>query len=159
MKGYIAAALAAALGCAVAVADPQAAQLANEESTEVIVQLGMPGGALTIKPNELTFEKGQLYTLVLKNPSGVAHRLSMGAFASSAETRDVTIEGGEAKGEWTVSWKGHKRIDRFRVREIDIEPDGVAQWAFVPTQEGTFHIECLVPQHAEAGMTADLTVF
>lgn len=158
MKGYIAAALAAALGCALAFAGLQAAQAADEESTEVIVQLGMPGGALTIKPKEITLEQGKLYTLVLENPSGLAHRLAMGSFASSAQTRDIAVERGEAKGEWTVSWKGHKRIDRFQVHEIDIGPDGVAQWAFVPNEVGTFRIECLTPEHAEAGMTADLTV-
>lgn len=158
MKGYIAAALAAAMGCALAFAGPQAAQAADDEARNVVLQLGMPGGALTMTPQELTLEKGKLYTLVLKNPSGLAHRLSTGSFAFGAETRDIAVEGGEAKGEWTVSWKGHKRIDRFRVREIDIAPDGAAQWAFVPKEVGTFHIECLVPQHAEAGMTADLTV-
>ena len=134
----LAAALAALLSLSAAAAD-----LSQQKPVVVNVTLGGAGGELVFRPNNITFEAGKLYKLVLRNPSKSEHYFSAPRFAAAAWTRKVEAGRAEIKG---------------AVREIEVKPGGEAEWFFVPVQSGRFHLECTVPGHAEAGMTGTITV-
>ena len=120
-----------------------AADLSRQPAVEVHVSLGTEGGALTFSPNELTFQTGKLYKLVLENPSRSKHYFSALRFAAAVWTRKVETEVAEVKG---------------AIREIELKPDGRAEWYFVPVQAGTFDLQCTILGHAEAGMVGKITV-
>ena len=120
-----------------------AADLSKQTPIEVRVSLGSEGGDLAFFPNELTFETGKLYKLVLENPSTSKHYFSALRFAAAVWTRKVETEHAEIKG---------------AIREIELKIGGGAEWYFVPVQAGTFGLKCTIPGHAEAGMVGKITV-
>lgn len=113
------------------------------EAITVHVELGTKGGDLSFEPSTLTFEAGKLYKLVIENPSPTKHYFSALRFASAVWTRKVEADGIEVKGS---------------VREIEVKPGGEAEWFFVPVKTGTFHLECTIPGHAEAGMVGTIRI-
>ena len=143
MRKHLMIALVLSLGAMVAVDEAQAADLSKQDPIEVVIDLGTKDGDLVFTPNRLNFDTGKLYKLVLKNPSRFKHYFSALRFASAVWTRKVEIGGAEVKG---------------AVREIELKPDGEAEWFFVPVQAGTFRLECTIRGHAEAGMVGEVTV-
>jgi uncharacterized cupredoxin-like copper-binding protein len=110
---------------------------------EIAVELGTEQGDLRFSPSELQLEAGKLYKLVLKNQSPSEHYFSALQFAAAIWTRKVEAGSAEIKG---------------AVREIEVKPNGEAEWFFVPVQAGSFHLECTIPGHAAAGMVGEITV-
>lgn len=143
MRKHLMIALVLSLGGMAAADGAQAADLSKQDPIKVVVDLGTKDGNLVFTPNRLTFDAGKLYKLVLKNPSPFKHYFSTLRFASAVWTRKVEVGGAEVKG---------------AVREIELKPDGEAEWFFVPVQAGTFHLECTIRGHAEAGMVGEITV-
>ena len=156
MKRHLATAVVAAYGCLAMFAGAQAADPAQTEPIQVIVQLGTDGGDLVITPSNLTFARGKLYNLVLKNPSDTEHRLSVVSFGSTVKTQaKPVIDRGAVTG--GLNWKSRVPFG-YLVREIAVEPGGTAEWSFVPYVEASAYIKCAVPGHAEAGMIGILNV-
>src|SRR4029453_443690 len=56
-----------------------AGNLAGQNPIEVVVELGRPGQHVFV-PNQLRFETGKLYKLVLKNPSAAPHYFTSNGF-------------------------------------------------------------------------------
>ena len=132
-----------------------AGDLTRQEPIEVVVELGSADGKMEFVPNELTFETGKLYKLVLKNPSQVKHYFTSMTFASKVFTRKVQV------------LQGGKRLAEIKgtIREIEVFPGGLTEWWFVPVQTGIFEdLHCHVKDedsgkfHADLGMVGKITI-
>ena len=93
-------------GVAVVTAAFSAGNLAKQEPIEVRVELGTKDGDFKFVPNNLTFETGKLYKLVLTNPSKKKHYFTSLGLASMVYTRKVQVvhEGRtQACQQWTLT--------------------------------------------------------
>jgi uncharacterized cupredoxin-like copper-binding protein len=132
-----------------------AGDLTRQDPIEVVVTLGTEDGAMVFQPNELSFETGKLYKLVLKNPSPVKHYFTSKGLASRVFTRKVQVV---HEGKQLAEIKG-------AIQEIEVFPGGLTEWWFVPVQTGTFQdLHCHVKdeesgqRHAEMGMVGKITI-
>jgi uncharacterized cupredoxin-like copper-binding protein len=130
-----------------------AGNLAKQEPIEVRVELGTTENDLVFVPNELTFETGKLYKLVLANPSSKKHYFTSLEFASKVYTRKVQVVNSGTIAEI----KG-------AIREIEIYPGGTAEWWFVPVATGKISdLYCHIKDddgktHGEKGMVGTITI-
>ncbi len=83
MKKQLIIAIAAAYAALAGLAGTHAAVPSKQQPIEVTVQLGTQDSELVITPSQLKFEKNQLYTLVLNNPSNITHYLSVPRFGAA----------------------------------------------------------------------------
>jgi uncharacterized cupredoxin-like copper-binding protein len=129
----------------------------QQQPIEVVIQLGTASGDLVITPRNLVFEKGKLYTVVLKNPSQFEHRLLVVSIASAVKTLTMpAVDRGQVKGGLSMKIRGPS-FD-YRVREIDVAPGGTAEWSFIPVREASVNIGCRIDGHAKAGMVATINI-
>lgn len=142
------------MGIAVITAAFSAGNLAKQEPIEVRVELGTKDGDFKFVPNNLTFETGKLYKLVLTNPSKKKHYFTSFGLASMVYTRKVqVVDDGRTKAEI----KGV-------IREIEVYPGGTAEWWFVPVATGKLDdLQCRIKDkdghtHAEKGMIGTITI-
>ncbi len=127
-----------------------AGDLTAQKPVEMTVQLGDDKDALVFRPSEIHLETGKLYKLVLVNRSQQKHYFSSQGLASAVYTRKVQVNG--ADGGALAEVKG-------AVREIEVYPNGVAEWWFVPVKAGTFKdLRCTIPGHTEGGMVGVVTI-
>ncbi|MEO1280525.1 MAG: biphenyl 2,3-dioxygenase [Pseudomonadota bacterium] len=132
-----------------------AGDLTRQKPITVSVSLGTNDGAMAFVPNELTFETGKLYKLVLFNPSDVKHYFTSKTLASKVFTRKVQVI---HNGERLAEIKG-------TISEIEVFPGGTSEWWFVPVSTGTFSdLHCHVKSddgkttHADMGMVGTITI-
>ena len=131
--------------------------LAQQQPIEVFIQLGSVDGDLVITPRNLVFEKGELYTVVLKNPSDVEHRLSVVSVASAVNTlAKPAVDRGEIKGGLNLKFRGPSF--GYEVHEINVAPGGTAEWTFIAVREASVDIGCKVDGHAKAGMVTKINI-
>jgi uncharacterized cupredoxin-like copper-binding protein len=124
--------------------------LSRQEPIEVVVELGNETNPMRFYPQDLVFETGKLYRMILHNPSNVKHYFSSDSFVQSIYTRKVMAY--MPNGEIVAEIKGH-------VREVEVFPGHTADWWFVPIQTGTFKdLKCTVEGHSEAGMVGTITI-
>lgn len=131
-----------------------AGDLTHQDPIEIQVNLGNPDGQLIFDPPNLTFETGKLYKLVLKNPSPKKHYFTSPGLASRIFTRKVQV----------VS--GNNRLAEIKgtISEIEVFPNAVAEWWFVPVATGQFaDLHCHVKDddgktHAEKGMVGSIEI-
>ena len=156
MKKYLVTAIAASSACLAALTGAQAADPACEAPIEVTVQLGTASNDMVITPSNLTFERGKYYKIVLKNPSGVEHRLSVAFLAAAVKTLSKpVVDRGTVKGALRFTlWVPYGYLPR----EIDIGSGGVAEWHFIPVRQVSAKVGCIINSHAKAGMVADFNV-
>lgn len=142
---HLAAGLAIAPVTAIAAGD-----LTRQEPVEIRVQLGNAKGDMLFAPNELSFETGKLYKVVLTNASPVAHYFTSPTLAGAVFTRKVQVNGpdGKALGEIKGS-----------VSELEIYPGGTVEWWFVPVKTiSAGELTCTVAGHAGHGMVGKVNV-
>jgi len=139
------------VGVMLIAANSQAAgDLTSQEPVEIKVQLGDANDALQFFPETLKLETGKLYRLILSNPSPQKHYFSSEKLAGSVFTRKVQVN--NLDGKPTAEVKGH-------VREIEVYPNGTAEWWFVPIKAGEIgDLKCTISGHAEAGMVGSVTI-
>ena len=131
-----------------------AGDLTRQEPIEVKVELGTADGAYTFAPNDLSFETGKLYKLVLSNPSKTKHYFTSAGLAARVYTRKVQI----------VDGKGTLAEIKGLIREIEVYPGGTAEWWFVPVATGKLDdLRCNIKDrggqtHAEKGMIGTITI-
>lgn len=127
-----------------------AGDLTKQQPIELEVQLGDPNNLIQFIPDQLRFETGKLYKLVLHNTSPQKHYFSSDAFSGAVFTRKVQIDGTDGKAIAEV--KGN-------IREIEVYPGQKAQWWLVPVKAGTFNdLKCTIKGHAEQGMVGTIVV-
>lgn len=131
-----------------------AGNLAGQDPIEVRVELGTSAGDLVFIPDDLTFETGKLYKLVLTNPSASKHYFTSLDLASKVYTRKVQVVGPNGT---IAEIKG-------AIREIEVYPGGTTEWWFVPVATGKISdLQCHIRDedgrtHAEKGMTGTITI-
>lgn len=132
--------------------------LAKQKSIEVHLDLGKNGGEMhRYYPNNLIFETGKLYKLVIHNPSNSKHDFTSPGLAANVYTRKVEVMddfGEDAKPIGAI--KG-------AIREIEVYPGGTTLWYFVPVATGTVEMSCGIKDkhgrtHAERGMRGTVTI-
>jgi uncharacterized cupredoxin-like copper-binding protein len=127
-----------------------AGDLTQQTPIELKVKLGDETGALRFAPAEIVFETGKLYRLVLANPSPAKHYFSSDGFSQAVFTRKVQVNGPDGKA--VAEIKG-------LIREIEVYPNGSAEWWLIPLKAGTFiDLKCTIPGHTEAGMVGRIVV-
>ena len=127
-----------------------AGDLSRQEPVEITVELGGETNPMRFYPQDLMFETGKLYRLILHNKSNMKHYFSSDSFVQSIYTRKVMAY--MPDGEMVAEIKGH-------VREVEVFPGHTADWWFVPIRTGTFNdLRCTVEGHADAGMIGTITI-
>ncbi|WP_245939928.1 sulfocyanin-like copper-binding protein [Stenomitos frigidus] len=117
--------------------------MTKQTAIEINVSLGSAANALKFIPNSLEFSPGKRYKLVLSNPSSQKHYFTAKDFADSIWSQKVDAGKVEVKG---------------AIHELELKPGAQAEWVFVPIKPGTYPLRCVIPGHAEAGMTGTLIV-
>jgi uncharacterized cupredoxin-like copper-binding protein len=127
-----------------------AGDLTAQEPIQVDVQLSDSGNAKRFSPDKLELETGKLYKLALHNASAEKHYFSSDGLSRAVFTRKAQVLG--ADGHTIAEIKG-------AVREIEVYPNGTAEWWFVPVKTGVFDdLKCTMPGHAAAGMVGTITI-
>jgi uncharacterized cupredoxin-like copper-binding protein len=117
--------------------------LASQTVEVININLGNPAGELKFFPDHLEFMTGQSYKLVLKNPSPIKHYFTAKDFADASWTRKVQVGKVEVKG---------------AIHELELKPDGEAEWVMTPMKSGTYELYCSIAGHKEAGMKGEIVV-
>jgi len=124
--------------------------LTKQKPIELTAMLGNKNGALRFFPHTLNLQTGKLYRLILSNPSSVKHYFSSDGMSRAVYTRKVQVNG--KNGKPIAEIKGS-------IREIEVYPQGTAEWWFVPVKAGTFNdLKCTIAGHAEAGMVGKVII-
>ena len=127
-----------------------AGDMTDQQPIEVTISLGDTKNKLQFYPSKLQFETGKLYKLIIKNPSRQKHYFTAEEFARSVFTRKVQVVDSTSKT--LAEIKG-------LINEIEVYPDGTAEWWFVPVKtlkSSNFH--CTIKGHTKAGMTGSITI-
>jgi len=114
------------------------------------VHLGNQSNALRFYPDNLQFETGNLYKLVISNPSKQKHYFTAEDFAKSIFTRKIQVI---SKNKITLAEiKG-------TINEIEVYPGGVTEWWFVPIKTlNATRLHCTIKGHTQAGMVGKITI-
>ncbi len=134
----------------------KANDLTRQKPIEKIILLkGKVGEMHYFEPNEIVFNTGKLYKLVIKNVSDSKHYFSSDSFSKSIFTRKIqilnkTIKIAEIKG---------------IINEVEIWPGQYLEWWFVPIKTGLFSdLYCRVKDldtklsHYKMGMTGTIII-
>lgn len=116
---------------------------ANTDFETINVSLGNEQGQLIFTPNELKFLAGKKYKLVLDNPSPEKHYFTAKDFADASWTQKVQAGKVEVKG---------------AIHELELKPEGLAEWVFIPEKQGIYELYCSIKGHKEAGMKGIITI-
>ncbi len=134
-----------------------AGDLSRQTPVEVTVDLGKPGQHI-FAPNQLKFETGKLYKLILRNPSDDPHYFTSDAFTPLIYTRKVQVtQSREGKIITLAEFKG-------AIREIEVYPGHAAEWWFVPVAAGRARdLRCGIvgkdgKSHADLGMVGEIVI-
>ena len=134
-----------------------AGDLSRQTPIEVTVDLGRPGQHAFV-PNQLKFETGKLYKLILRNASDAPHYFTSHAFTQLIFTRKVQVtQQRDGKPVTLAEFKG-------AIREIEVYPGHSAEWWFVPVAAGrATDLQCGIKAedgktHAEHGMVGEIVV-
>src|SRR5262245_66415855 len=93
-----------------------AGDLSRQNPIEVTVELGKPGHHAFV-PNQLKFETGKLYKLVLKNQSSDPHYFTSHAFTQLIYTRKVqVVQQRDGKAVTLAEFKG-------AIREVEVRSE------------------------------------
>jgi uncharacterized cupredoxin-like copper-binding protein len=149
---------AAVAGAAIGSAAGYAAgDLSRQQPIEVTVDLGKPGQHVFV-PNQLKFETGKLYKLILRNTSSDPHYFTSHNFSQMVWTRKVqVVQARDGKPTTLAEFKG-------AIREVEVYPGYSAEWWFVPVQAGrTADLRCGIAEkggktHADLGMVGEIVI-
>jgi uncharacterized cupredoxin-like copper-binding protein len=155
---WIFAALSAVMVLALAPVPARAAgNLAGQTPIEVTVELGRPGQHVFV-PQQLRFETGKLYKLILKNTSSDPHYFTSHGFSQLIYTRKVqVVHAIDGKPTTLAEFKG-------AIREIEVYPGFSAEWWFVPVATGRVtDLQCGIrapdgKTHTEHGMVGEILI-
>lgn len=120
--------------------------------------MGGPGQRHAFIPNQLRFETGKLYRLILRNRGEDPHYFTSHEFSQRIYTRKAQIIQ-ELDGKSTV-------VAEFKgaIREIEVYPGHTAEWWFVPVATGRLtDLRCGIVSkdgvsHADHGMTGEIII-
>lgn len=120
------------------------------KAIEARVQLGDSDGAKVFEPNELTFERGNYYKLIIANASPEDHYFQSDGFATHIFTRKIRVRDGE--GEVIAEIHG-------AASSLELAPGAVAEWWFFPMTKGAnLKLYCSRDGHEESGMAGSINI-
>ena len=132
------------------------ADLTRQKEIEKIVLLkGEQGKIHFYEPNELVFNTGKLYKLIIKNESDSKHYFTSTLFAKSIFTRKVQVS------------LNNKKVAEIKgiINNVEVWPNHQLEWWFVPIKTGVFKdLYCNVKDtktnlsHANMGMTGTIII-
>jgi uncharacterized cupredoxin-like copper-binding protein len=115
-------------GCSIALLLPTVAHAAGPpEAIEMRVETGTADGQRRFVPDELQFERGKYYKLVIHNPSPHAHYFVSEGLGARVYT--VKIELADQGGEMLAEIHGD-------VHAIELAPGSTVAWYFYPMMRG-----------------------
>ncbi len=127
-----------------------AGDMTAQQPVTIKIELGDKQNQLRFYPPRLQFETGKLYKLNISNPSKQKHYFSAEGLAAAVFTRKVEIL--SRNGATIAEVKGS-------VREIEVYPDGITEWWFVPVKTlKASPLHCSIKGHTEAGMTGSISI-
>ena len=134
----------------------QSNDLTRQKEIEKIVLLkGEQGKVHFYEPNELVFNTGKLYKLIIKNESDSKHYFTSTLFAKSIFTRKVQVS------------LNNKKVAEIKgiINNVEVWPNHQLEWWFVPIKTGVFKdLYCNVKDtktnlsHADMGMTGTIII-
>ena len=134
----------------------QSNDLTRQKEIEKIVLLkGEQGKIHFYEPNELVFNTGKLYKLIIKNESDSKHYFTSTLFAKSIFTRKVQVS------------LNNKKVAEIKgiINNVEVWPNHQLEWWFVPIKTGVFKdLYCNVKDtktnlsHANMGMTGTIII-
>jgi uncharacterized cupredoxin-like copper-binding protein len=120
------------------------------EAIEVRVSAGTADGRHVFEPNQLTFERGRYYKLVISNPSGEDHYFTSDGFANRVFTRKVEVM--DASGKTIAEVHG-------AVNDLELKPGASIAWYFYPMTKGEkLRLVCHKENHEAAGMVGTIDI-
>ena len=117
--------------------------LAAPSTKTLNISLGNSAGELKFFPDNLQFQAGQQYKLVLDNPSPEKHYFTAKDFADASWSRKVEAGKVEVKG---------------AIHELELKPGAMAEWVLTPMKPGKYELHCSIKGHAEAGMIGEISI-
>ncbi len=117
--------------------------LAADTENTIKVSLGNSAGELKFFPNNLKFQAGKSYKLLLDNPSPEKHYFTAKDFADASWSRKVQAGKVEVKG---------------AIHELELKPGATAEWVLTPMKPGKYELHCSIKGHAAAGMTGQIVI-
>ena len=127
-----------------------AGDMTQQTPIDIKVNLGDEKNAMRFAPDKIELETGKLYRLLLSNPSPEKHYFSSEGLSQAVFTRKVQVN--DKTGKALAEVKGV-------IREIEVYPNAVTEWWFVPLKTGNFgDLKCTIPGHAEAGMVGNISI-
>ena len=111
-----------------------------------ILLKGIQGKHHFYEPDEITFNTGKLYKLIIKNISDSKHYFTSNSFSRAIFTRKIQINN-----------KGHKIAEiKGIIHEVEIWPNQEIEWWFVPIKTGYFNdLHCNV-KDKKSNLTHDM---
>lgn len=120
------------------------------EGIEVKISAGTEDGKYRFTPDELTFERGKYYKLVIHNPSPEDHYFTSDAFATHVFTRKVEVV--DTAGKTIAEVHG-------AVNDLELKPEATVAWYFYPMTKGEkLHLFCRKEGHEAKGMTGSISI-
>ena len=95
------------------------------KATEVKVSVGTENGEMKFVPDNLTFERGTYYKLVITNPSAEDHYFTSDAFATHIFTRKVEVM--DKNGKTVAEIHG-------AIHDMELKPGATVEWFFFPME-------------------------
>lgn len=109
--------------------------------TDVFIHFGTADNKLRVTPDKLLVQVGEIYRVVVINPSDEPHIVAAPEFAGKVLTTDL-LSGTPTVDHPTQSiYKG-----------IMVQPGQMLEWTFMPIETGQYKFGCTIPFHAEADM-------
>ena len=127
----------------------------QKEIEKIILLKGEQGKIHFYEPNELVFNTGKLYKLIIKNESDSKHYFTSTSFAKSIFTRKVQVS------------LNNKKVAEIKgiINNVEVWPNHQLEWWFVPIKTGVFKdLYCNVKDtktnlsHADMGMTGTIII-
>ena len=127
----------------------------QKEIEKIVLLKGEKGKIHFYDPNELVFETGKLYKLIIKNESDSKHYFTSTLFAKSIFTRKVQVS------------LNNKKVAEIKgiINNVEVWPNHQLEWWFVPIKTGVFKdLYCNVKDtktnlsHANMGMTGTIII-
>ena len=127
----------------------------QKEIEKIILLKGEQGKIHFYEPNELVFNTGKLYKLIIKNESDSKHYFTSTLFAKSIFTRKVQLS------------LNNKKVAEIKgiINNVEVWPNHQLEWWFVPIKTGVFKdLYCNVKDtktnlsHANMGMTGTIII-
>lgn len=120
------------------------------KAIEVNVAVGSADGAMQFFPQELTFERGNYYKLVITNPSNEDHYFTSDAFSTHIFTRKIEVK--DKAGKTVAEIHG-------AINDMELKPGASVEWFFFPMTKGKdLKLFCHKKGHKALGMVGSINI-